>query len=1304
MASPSAAPSSPRHSLARRIFVRLAQAVLLILTGLPIAAWLWLRSDDFQHRSRILVEELVEDATGEQLSLTRVELSLLPPALELRGLHLFHGPDGPTILTVDRVVLRPSWGGRATIRLDRPRLHLHLTEDGKLREFNAAPPSDTSLDRIPFDTIVVRDGQLRLTAPDGEILLDGLTITPVAPPAHRLATTLTLQRGERRLRFPLTLEPIVLEPRAVSSPGLAIHTEPLDMEGTFRFPLEGEPRADLTASTELDVWSALLPSPWALHGTLRADVELRGRRLAANTWLESFGLDLPGQTTPVLHYRFGTLTAALRASPDRIDVDDLLARWAGGELRATGVIDPDTLELIDARIVGDSVELRRILTELDAAPNPWIDLLADAEVRVSGGLSPLHIEGDFDLAVTDLRVTDGPVHLPSVSTILAVPTAWARGRLILDADQIRLVAPEVHGPRTSGSVDVTIGFQSYGPLDLRADLTADLADLRPLGGVPLTGRGPLRGRLWGPFQALHFEGEGELDTFSVVGLHFADHLSAPIVRSTDLRSLELIGATATVGQTRYGGDLRLDFPGGLSMDTTLSVEDGRVEDLIGIALDLEQIRGHVSGTVELHGPLYRMEGRQSLLFSEVTLWGERFETGRARSVMRDGIFTLDDLRLLRARGTEGLLLRGTIGRGWSLNLDLLADGFTFQSLDNLQHRQLPLVGALHGWARIGGTLFAPEPHGTVLAQSVRYDGRFVDDSRVDFHTEGHGLVLQGRLLGEAVRLESQVELAAGLPYRADLTLDGLPLHLLYPTGADGSPIEARATGTVRVEGDRERFELDGVFDAVDLRWGGHVLTNHNPWRFRHDGEALRITALDLAGGRTDLELLATLEPTLSVQGGGRVELDLLRAVVPGLQRAEGVVEVTVSTGRDGPQVGLEVEADLLRHAGFPAALEDLHASLRLNRSRYVLQEFGASLGGGRVIASGHVDASDWRPVRTDLRAVIEDAQIRWYDALPPVIGDARLRFDGPPDALLLQGTITVEEMAFTDRIDWEDAVVEYRSEVMVDPGFEPDERGLFDVDLHIVADRSIRLDNNLIEGTASADLRVVGDTARPGLVGLVEVEDAVAVLQDRSFRVDRGQIRYHDPWTWDPEIDLRLVTDIESRNQRYRIDYQLFGPLSDWRTTTRSDPQLPQADVNALLWFGVTTDELEQSGELPTAVAQGVADLILTDLFASTQASELGEVPDLLFDRIDVATGVNGRGEYSAEPRLVVSKRLPELGNVELTWEFNLGRPEDNYLRIDKRVGGIWSLAGWYATLQRDRVLPIVGAYGVDITARWEMD
>lgn len=1304
----------------RWLLVRTLVVGVLVSVGLMVALTIWLGSDDFQVRAKLLAEVAIEHQLGEQLSVSRLDLRYFPPSVDIQGINLFHEPTGDTILSAERIqipIVLTTRGPRlGRLRLQRPVLQLHLEEDGTLRELRDRKRGGRPLEELPFESLEIVDGRLGLIHPSGEVAFRGLFLEPTGAHEHRLLGDLLVRQDAWEQTSPLRIDGLVIGPTAVSVPALDLHTDPLDLSGDLTVPLQGELTADLTLHARLEELTGLLPPPRALHGTLDADLELRGppRALQATVtaWGRELGFDAPGKRTPILHYRFGEATAAAQITRDRIVVEDLTVRVGDGSLRATGLIDPRARELVDARIVGDAVELYELLVQLDAAPRPWVDMLADAEIRARGSLKPLHLEGEFDLDVADLRVDTGPVRTGRHRRMLSLPTAWARGTLVLEPDHVQLVAPEIHAPRSHGRVDVTIGFGPYGPLDLKAWLDTDLRDVQPLGGVELAGRGPIEGRLWGPFDRLRFEGTGDVEGFAALGIPFADRLEAPVFRSPDLKSLELRGATAHVGASRYGGDLVLDFRPPIALHTDLGIDDGRVEDILGIFLDLDGVKGRMSGQLGLHGPLFAMDGEQHFTFEEVSLWDERFTEGRGDSTMVDGRFTLDDLRVLRGGGEQGLMLRGTVQEAWSLDMDLVADGFTLQTLDHLAPRQLPLSGRLGGHAHLGNTLFEPEPHGRLTLREVRYAGQPLDDSEVRFTTRGGVMALHGDLVGGAVAGGGSLGLWEEQPYALAADLHAFPVHLLYPRGEDGTPITATASGFLELSGHFGEHPspvgLEGTLEKVDIAWSGHELTNRSPWRYRQYGNAFELESFDLVGGLTDFSVAATRRDRLELDGTGTLELDLLRAVVPGLTRAQGVATVDLDvtgTGRDVEAVvDIDVEADLLRHETVPVAFEEVDATLRLTPERFELQKFEGRIGGGTIEGSGTIEAADWTPERYDLAAAVRDAQVQWVETLPPAVGDADLRFDGPADALLLAGEVRVEDMVFADRIDWEDWVVEYRSEVMVDPTLKSDADGAFSMDVHIRADEAVRFRNNLAEGLASADLRITGDTVRPGLVGTVRVEDAEVLLQDRTFRVDRGEVTYTDPWSWDPDVDFDLVTDIESRDQRYRVNYSVFGPFSDWQTSTRSDPGLPQADVNALLWFGVTTDELEQSGELPTAVAQGVADLLLTDLFASTQASELGEVPDLLFDRIDVATGVNGRGEYSAEPRLVVAKRLADLGDVDLTWEFNLGRPDDNYVRVDKRVGGVWSIAGWYATLQRERVLPIGGAYGIDVTARWEMD
>ena len=101
-------------------------------------------------------------------------------------------------------------------------------------------------------------------------------------------------------------------------------------------------------------------------------------------------------------------------------------------------------------------------------------------------------------------------------------------------------------------------------------------------------------------------------------------------------------------------------------------------------------------------------------------------------------------------------------------------------------------------------------------------------------------------------------------------------------------------------------------------------------------------------------------------------------------------------------------------------------------------------------------------------------------------------------------------MNFTDRINWEDWVVEIGDDLLVEAP-PVDEKGLFALDIGIQADRTIRLLNNVSDAVASADLRVMGDTSRPGMTGQVRVNEGLVYLQDREFKIDRAEIAFRDP-------------------------------------------------------------------------------------------------------------------------------------------------------------------------------------------------
>ena len=201
-------------------------------------------------------------------------------------------------------------------------------------------------------------------------------------------------------------------------------------------------------------------------------------------------------------------------------------------------------------------------------------------------------------------------------------------------------------------------------------------------------------------------------------------------------------------------------------------------------------------------------------------------------------------------------------------------------------------------------------------------------------------------------------------------------------------------------------------------------------------------------------------------------------------------------------------------------------------------------------------------------------------------------------------------------------------------------------------------------------------------------------LQDRDFEISRGEIRFIDPYTFDPDLDIALLTEVSGREQSYRVYYSVTGPFSNWNTTTSSDPYLSQADVNTLLLFGMTREEFEQYGGVAAAALAAQA----TDLLAAQVAS----APAQLLDRWNLVSGSSARGTPTLDSNWRVVGQKDFLG-LTATGELDLA-DYDLYLSIERQITrGLFASA--YSTSQEEgRTLDLGAAFGAELKYRWELD
>ncbi len=852
-----------------------------------------------------------------------------------------------------------------------------------------------------------------------------------------------------------------------------------------------------------------------------------------------------------------------------------------------------------------------------------------------------------------------------------IDVAWPKGqrRRITGSVLLDLAAREDGRTPLSGGFDWSAedGMQTVKKADLRtpearallegrvdADdrtdlaVTADSTDLaatddlltrlrRALGNTEaqkagFSGEGSFRGRWRGTLDVPIFEGRSSGRN---VGYRGVDWGRAEWVGSADpveVRSHSLVVRRAGA-EMWLDGNMQTGYFGQEdAMDVKLRLKDWPAVDIVkAMEWDLD-VTGSLSGEATARGRRSAPEGEARVTARAGRYYGVGYDEAAVESRWRARTTEVTSGSASVAGGR--LVFRGSLTDDGVYDAEAEVAGVEMGEVIPPLQPEAALHGKLTGRLLLQGTLLRPRLTGTLRAPRVFFGDEGVGALEATLRAAGDGQVdLSARCRSARVDLALSGKVGATAPYEAALTLRGHdtsldPFLRVVAPEAVPNALGLVATGEVTVRGparDFRRLSARASFEQLLVQLPEYVLRNREPVVLLAEGGRLTLQPLQFSGEGTEL----VMEGAADLVGEGPLAVNVkgdadLRALGLLSRRLRGRGVARLALGVTGTRMEPRLEGSLtfegagVRVRGFPHGVEDVRGMVRFTERAADLADVHGNLAGGTLELGGQVNYAGGRLVSYDVPVTGRGLGVRYPEGLRSLV-DADLRFFGDAARQWVTGTIDVKQAVWSKRYDVATELLSARPVLDAPASLEEGPR----LDVKLRAPGTLRIDNNLADLQARAELTIQGSPSAPVVIGRAEVDRGRIYFQGRTYVIRQGILDFVNPQKLDPLFDIEAETRIRS----YRVTLRVGGTLERVTPNLTSDPPLSSVQILALLAGG---DETEVAN-LTQAQAQANQGQLAATGAATLAAGKISEEVGLERG----AERLLGLNRFSIDPSLV---------------------------------------------------------------------
>ena len=359
---------------------------------------------------------------------------------------------------------------------------------------------------------------------------------------------------------------------------------------------------------------------------------------------------------------------------------------------------------------------------------------------------------------------------------------------------------------------------------------------------------------------------------------------------------------------------------------------------------------------------------------------------------------------------------------------------------------------------------------------------------------------------------------------------------------------------------------------------------------------------------------------------------------------------------------LEVQNTFVSHNDFPSGLSDLNGVVLFDRDRIQIESLNGTTGGGTVALTGSATYQSG-VFQLDFGATAHGVRLRY----PPGVSstaDADLRLTGSTNSALLSGDVVVTKLAVTPGFDFGAYIEKSRQTVVLTQNDSLQSR--LKLDVHVATTPELQMQTAIARLSGNADLRVRGTAERPAILGRAEVLEGEVTFNGTKYKLERGDVTFANPARTQPIIDLQATTRVRD----YDITVQFRGDASvanGLKVTWQSEPQLPEADVIALLALGRTQEESAAAGPSGSSFGFGgeASNLLINQALNSTVNSRLQRLFGASRVKID-PQGLASETNLVRGPQVTVEQQVAS--NLTLTYSTNVSVSNQQIIQVEYNI------------------------------------